>query len=225
MPRRRVAHLVLPEMPADVARPERRDVVADAPLRRRGAEARGVADDPVRHESAVASAGHVEALLVDPVRLEGVVDAGHEILVVFAAPIADAGSRELLPVRVAPARIRVEHGVAAAGEHLELVKEAVAIRRMRAAVDLEDQRPLLRGVEAAGLHEPALDHPTVRAFELDALGQRDVTGPHELPVEVGEAAQAFAELADGDVARTRRVREDTGEAPRVAREREAHDLM
>src|SRR3989442_7155035 len=212
-------------MPPDVARPEGRDVVADAALRRRGAEARGVADDPVRHESAVTSAGHVEALLVDPVRLERVVDAGHEVLVVFAAPIADARGRELLPVRVAPARIRIEDAVASAGEHLEFMEEAIAIRRMRAAVDLEDQRPLLRGVEAPRLHEPALDHPAVRALELDALGRRDVTGPHELAVEVGEAAQALAELADGNVARTRRVREDAGEAPRVARQREAHHLV
>src|SRR6266516_3561612 len=117
-------------MPADVARPEGRDVVADAPLRRRGAEARGVADDPVRHEPAVASAGHIEPLLVDPVRLQRVIDAGHEVFVISATPIADARGRELLAVRVAPARIRVEDAVAAAGEHLELMKEAVAVRRM-----------------------------------------------------------------------------------------------
>src|SRR5437879_4241672 len=101
----------------------------------------------------------------------------------------------------------------------------IRCRRMRAAVYLEDQRPLLRGVEAPRLHEPALDHPAVRALELDALGRRDVTGPHELAVEVGEAAEAFAELAGRDVARTGRVREDAGEAPRVAREGEAHDLV
>src|SRR5438093_6026312 len=200
-------------MPADVARPERRDVVADAPLRRRGAEARGVPDDPVRHEPAVASARHVEPLPVDPVRFERVIDAGHEVFVIFAAPIADARGRELLPVRVAPARIRIEDAVAAAGEHLELMKEAVAVRRMRAAVDLEHERPFLRGVEAARLHEPALDHPAIRALELDALRRGDVASPHELAVEVGEAAEAFAELAGGDIARTRRVREDAREAP------------
>ena len=96
---------------------------------------------------------------------------------------------------------------------------------MRAAVDLEDQRPVLRGVEAPRLHEPALDHPAVRALELDALRRRDVTSPNQLAVEVGETAEAFPELAGGDVARTRRVREDAREAPRVAGEREAHDLV
>src|SRR5216117_773801 len=212
-------------MPADVARPERRDVVADAPLRRRGAEARGVPDDPFRHEPAVASTRHVEPLLVDPVRLERVIDAGHEVLVIFAAPIADARGREPLAVRMAAARIGIEDAVAAAGEHLEFMEEAVAVRRMRAAVDLEDERPFLRGVEAARLHEPALDHPAIRALELDALGGCDVTSPQQLAVEIGEAAKAPAELAGRDVARTRRVREDAREAPRVARERQAHDLM
>src|SRR5712691_11454431 len=196
-------------MPADVARPESRDVVADAPLCRRRAEARGVADDPVRHEPAVAPAGHVEPLLVDPVRLERVIDTGHEVLVILAAPIADARGRELLAVRVAPAWIRIKDAVAAAGEDLELVEEAIAVGRMRAAVYLEHERPLLRGVEAARLHEPALDHPAIRALELDALRRRDVTSPHDVAVEVGEAAKASAELARCDVAGARRVREDT----------------
>src|SRR5712692_8084635 len=206
-------------MPADVARAEGRDVVADAPLRRRGAETRGVADDPVRHEPAVASPSDVEPLLVDPAGSERMFDAGHEVLVVFAAPVADAGGRELFAVRVAPAWIGVEHSVTAAGEHLEFMEEPVPVRRMRSAVHLEDERPLLRGVEAARLHQPALDHPAVRASELDPLRRRDVTSPHELAVEVGEAAKAFAELAGRDVARTCRVREDAREAPRVARER------
>src|SRR2546426_642442 len=58
-PRRRIPHLVLPEVPADVARPERGDVVRDAALRGGSTEAVSVADDPVRHESAVAPAGQV----------------------------------------------------------------------------------------------------------------------------------------------------------------------
>src|SRR5206468_11204056 len=176
-------------------------------------------DAPLRVHPAVASARPVEPLPVDPVRFERVIDAGHEVFVIFAAPIADARGRELLPVRVAPARIRIEDAVAAAGEHLELMKEAVAVRRMRAAVDLEHERPFLRGVEAARLHEPALDHPAIRAPELDALGGCDVTSPQQLAVEIGEAAKAPAELAGRDVARTRRVREDARKAPRVARER------
>src|SRR5688572_273488 len=192
-------------MPADDARSEGRDVVADAPLRRRGAEARRVADDPVRHEPAVASAGHVQPLLVDPPRRERVIDARHQIVVVLAAPIADARGRELLAVGVAAARVRVEDAVPSAGEHLELVEEAVAVRRMRPAVHLEYQRPLLRGIETARLHEPALDHPAIRALELDALRWRDVASAHELAVEVGEAAKTLAELAGRDVTGARRM--------------------
>src|SRR5688572_32991059 len=44
-PRRRTV-LALPEVPPDVARPERRDVVADAALRDGGLEAVRVSDDP-----------------------------------------------------------------------------------------------------------------------------------------------------------------------------------
>src|SRR5258707_10274433 len=158
-PRRRVAHLVLPEVPADVARPERADVVADAPLRDRGLEAIGVPDDPVGHEPAVAAACDVEALRVDPPQAERVVNAGHEVEVVLAAPVADARAQEPVAVSVAPARVHVEHRVATAGEGLELVEEGVAVRAVRATMDLEDQRPLLRSVEAARLEQPTLDGP------------------------------------------------------------------
>src|SRR5438876_3937125 len=140
-PRRRITHLVLPEVPADIARPERADVVADAPLRDRGLEALGVADDPVGHEPAVAAAGHVEPLRVDPTEAERVIDAGHEVLVVLAAPVADAGSDEPIAVGMAPAGVHEEHPVATTGEQLELVEEGVAVRAVRAAMDLENERP------------------------------------------------------------------------------------
>ena len=69
------------------------------------------------------------------------IDAGHEVEVVLAAPVADASAEEAITVGVAPARVRVEHRIPAAGEDLELVEEGVAVRAVRAAVDLKDQRP------------------------------------------------------------------------------------
>src|SRR5258707_6002303 len=150
-PRRRVAHLVLPEVPADVARPERADVVADAPLRDRRLEAIGVPDDPVGHEPAVAAAGDVEPLAIDPPETDGVIDAGHEVEVVLAAPVADARPQEPVAIGMAAARVHEEHAVSTAGEDLELVEEGVAVRAVRATVDLEDHRPPLRRVEAARL--------------------------------------------------------------------------
>ena len=49
-----------------VARAVVADEVRDAAQRDRRLEARGVADDPVRHVAAVAAAGHAEAVRVDP---------------------------------------------------------------------------------------------------------------------------------------------------------------
>ena len=117
------------------------------------------------------------------------VDGRHEVLVVLAAPVADARLREPFAVRVTAARIGVEHGVAAAGEDLELVEEAVAVRAVRTAVDLEHQRPLLRRLEPARLEQPALDLPAVRAGELDALGSDDAARAQQLAVHVGDDAQ------------------------------------
>src|SRR5438067_7795832 len=181
--------LVFPEVPADVGRAEGRDVVADAALRRRGAEAVGVANDPVRHETAVAAAGDVYAPGVDPAHLLDVVDGGHQVLVVLTAPVADARLREPLAVGMTAARIGVEHGVTAPREHLELVEKAVAVRAVRTAVDLEHQRPLLRRLEPARLEQPALDLPAVRAGELDALGSDDAARAQQLAVHVGDDAQ------------------------------------
>src|SRR6185503_3695554 len=114
---------------------------------------------------------------------------------VLAAPVADAGLGELLAVRVAPARVRIEDRVAAANEHLELVEEAVPVRAVRSAVHLEDEWPLLRRVEAARLEEPALDLPSVGADELHALRLHDVAVRDQGTVQVSDLAHLAAELA------------------------------
>src|SRR5207245_10569631 len=105
------------------------------------------------------------------------------VLVVLSAPIADARLDEPLPVRVTPTRVGEQHRVAAPSKQLELVKERMPVRRVRPAMDLEDERPLLRRVEAARLHEPALDLPAVRAGELDALRCSDEARREELVIQ------------------------------------------
>src|SRR5437870_11184003 len=52
-------------VPSDVARPEVRRDVVDRRLGARGLEALGVADDPARHEPAVADSDHSESPTVD----------------------------------------------------------------------------------------------------------------------------------------------------------------
>src|SRR2546430_16187569 len=210
-PRRGIPHLVLPEMPSDVARAERRTDVRHAALRYRRAEPIGVADDPVGHEPAVATPGEVEALPVDPAERERVIHAGHEVLVILSAPVANARFHEPLPVRVAPARVREKHRIPTPAEQMELVEERVSVRGVRPAVNLEHERPLLRGIEVARLHEPPFDLPAVRASELDALRSRDVPRTEELVVQACRFAHRAADLANDEIPRIGRRRDDRGE--------------
>src|ERR1051326_1099362 len=115
------------------------DQVADAGRGNRGLEASGLRYDPVGHESAVAAAGNVEMIAIDVgVGGEYVIDAGHQVLVIAAAPVVDASVGEFLAVAGAAARIDREHGVAASGVELRLWIEGVPELAMRAAVDGED---------------------------------------------------------------------------------------
>ena len=102
---------------------------------------------------------------------------------------------------MAAAWIRVKHGVAAAGQHLELVEERVPVRAVGPPVDLQDERPGLRRVEAARLQQPALDGPAVGAGEVHALGLGDVPPTQQLAVQVGDRAHAAAGLPGHDLAR------------------------
>ena len=212
-------------MPTDVARAERGDVVRDAPLRDGGTKPIVVSNDPVRHETAVAAAGHVEALRVDPAETKRVIDAGHEVFVIFPAPVADARFDEPLTVRVAPTRVREKHRVAAPHEHLELVKEGVPVSGVRPAVDLENERPLLRRIEAERFHEPALDRPRVRAGELDPLRCRGVSRRQKFVVQAARLAHRPGDLADEEVPGIGRRRHDRGEAPPRVVERPRDKLM
>ena len=93
---------------------ERRGVEADqvghARRRDRRFEAGRLRDHPVGHVAAVAAARDEEAVAVEVrVSRERVVDAGHQVLVIAAAPIVDAAIGELLAVARAAARIDGEH--------------------------------------------------------------------------------------------------------------------
>lgn len=121
--------------------------VRDVPLADRRLEACGLRDNPVRQQAAAAAAGDAHASLVDVPFLENRVHAGHQVPVVIARVRELNHVAELLPVVGASPRIREEDDVAAGGKPLKLVRERVAVRRVRAAVDLENQRVLLRRVE------------------------------------------------------------------------------
>src|SRR2546428_3438975 len=176
-------------------------------------------------QPAVAAAGDVESLGVDPARFEGMVDAGHEVLVVLAAPVSDARGHEALAVVMAPARVGEEHRVATAREDVKLMEEGVAVRGMRAAVNLEHERPPFRRVEAARPEHPALDLPAVRARELDALGRGDETGREKVVVEARDTPRLAPYLSGDDVPRIDRGGDHRAEAPARAVERPRDDRL
>src|SRR5579859_1947038 len=75
------------------------DEIGNAAQRDRGLESIGVPENPVGHEAAVTSAGDAEPVLIDPlILLQRRVDAGHDILIVHAAPVVDNAALKLLPV-------------------------------------------------------------------------------------------------------------------------------
>src|SRR6185369_11340711 len=97
-------------------------------LRAGGLEALRVADGPAREKSAVAAAEHAEPLGIDErIAGERLVERGHHVRVVAPTPVADDRLRESLAVALAAPRVRVDHGVARSGVHLELVEEVVAV--------------------------------------------------------------------------------------------------
>ena len=118
---------------------------------------------------------------------------------------------ELGAVGTAPSGVGIEDDVALRGHPLELVRERVSVSRMRAAVDVEDQRILLRGVEAGRLLDPGGDLQAVEAGVADLLGRGQVEPGEELGVEVGEPLRG----APGEVERGRGRRTVVGRAAQV----------
>src|SRR2546423_9319976 len=105
------------------------------------------------------------------------------------------------------------------------MKEGVAVRRMRSAVDLEDERPLPRWIETDWFHEPALDRPAIGALEFDALRRGDVFGSEELVVEAARLAHRTSDFADEEIAGVGRRRDDGGEAAFRPFQRPRDNLM
>ena len=122
-----------------------------------GAEALGVLDGPAGEHAAAAAAGDEEIVRVDVALGDDGVDAAIEIVEIVAGIGVVNEVGEFLAVAGAAARIGVEDDVAHRSPDLFFEIEAVAIVGERAAVNFEDQRIFLRGVEIGRLDDPALD--------------------------------------------------------------------
>src|SRR5260370_8829979 len=114
-------------------------------------------------ECAIRPSANAHAADIDAAAsLDRLVERGHQIDVVFAAPVTDDLAPEMLAVSVRSARVEVQDEVAHPDQDLELVHERPSVLSMRTAVNLQDERIRSTGIEVPGLKHPASDHPSTR---------------------------------------------------------------
>ena len=80
---------------------------------------------------------------------------------------------KFLTVARAPARIRIEHHVALRGHPLEFVLENKTVGRVRAAVNIQDERIFFLRIESRRFLQPRLNVLSIEALVTDLfrLGQ------------------------------------------------------
>jgi len=145
--------------------------VGDAGSGHSGAEAIGLRDGPHGHVAAIAPAGDAQAVRIDGSGFEGFVDAGHDVAKIAVAEIANVGEREGFAHAETAAGIGLEDEVAGSGEgHGEIAGAGPGGGNggAWAAVNVNNHRIFLRGLEIAGIDEPALD-VEVFIFPVDAF--------------------------------------------------------
>ena len=137
---------------------------------------------------------------VTPSRLESMnplgdhrVHGGHQVLVVVAGVVKLDDVAEVLAVGRAAARVHVRDDVAASRLREELVRERVAVGGMRAAVNLENQRVLLRRIESGRRDVPAVHRLAVERFHDERLWRRQVERSEQRVVHRGDALRPAVE--------------------------------
>ena len=138
--------MVVGEIVADVRRAPHADPVGNGPLRAGAFESVCVADNPVRHKSAVASARHKNSVLINcRILFEHEVGEVHQIFVVDVA-VFSKNVHEVVSITVAAARVCEEHDVAFVCKELKLVVEDCAVNGFRSTVNFKDGRIFFRRV-------------------------------------------------------------------------------
>src|SRR5205085_11338178 len=92
----------------------------------------------------------------------------------LAGPVAGDGRGVVLAVARRAVRIREGDDVARAGVDLPVAAEGVRPLRLRPAVNVDDQRVLLRRVEVVRLDDEDVDLLAVRALHPHLLRRADV---------------------------------------------------
>src|SRR6266851_4170589 len=120
-------------------------------------EAIGVLDGPGGEDAATTAAGNEEIVGVDVAFGDDGIDAAIQIVEIVAGIGVVDEVGELFAVAGAAARVGIEHDVTHGGPDLLFEIEAVAVVTEGPAVDFQDQRIFLGGVEAGRLNDPALN--------------------------------------------------------------------
>ena len=130
-------------------------------------EARGLSHHPVREQSATASAGHAQFVLVDVPAANHFIHPGHQIFVIVAGIMILNDVAKILAVSRAPARIRIKHHVTFRRHPLKLVIENVTVSDVWAAMDVQDQRIFFARVKVRRLLQPRLNRFAVERFVMN----------------------------------------------------------
>ena len=147
--------------PGNIAGQDEAVPVDDGIEARGGAEAFGVLDGPSGEDAAAAAAGNEEIVGVDVAFGDDGVDAAIEVgeIVAGIGVVDEIG--KFFAVAGAAAWIGVEDDVTHRSPDLFFKIEAVAVIAKRAAVNFQDERIFLGGIEIGRLNDPALDFAIV----------------------------------------------------------------
>src|SRR5579872_1392016 len=143
-------------------------------------------DRPGGEITAVAPAGDRQTFAIDRIALERRVERRHAVVEGGSREVADDGCAESLAVGLTASRIAIHDVNAGRSEELKLEKERLAVREVRAAMDLQHGRPRRR----ASTRQPPGVHAHIAMPHLEALRAADLMIVAPLLRDVGEPMPA-----------------------------------
>src|SRR5262245_7398933 len=117
-----------------------------------------MAHSPAREKATIAAPHHPQPLRVNEVTgVQGCIEPCHDVGEVTPTPVANDCTRERLTIALTATRVGVDHHISRPSIYLKLVKERIAILRMRPTADVQQRGVALTGCKAIGFHHPAVE--------------------------------------------------------------------
>src|SRR5690349_11193330 len=113
-----------------------------------------MADDPICKQTTAASTGYTQFPGIDIAALDDLIHSGHQVFEVITRIVVLNNVAELLAIRGAAARVRIQHHISLCGHPLEFMIEDVAIGGMRSAVNIQDEWILFSRIKIRRLLYP-----------------------------------------------------------------------